>query len=400
MRKLEDIVPPSRRKEGDLGNKIILDGNARSERFPFAMMSVVVVVIALSIGALFYFSTAKVEVTPSTVSAAVQSSFTASKSTGDLPFEIITAQKIATKTVQGSGTKTMKSSASGPFTIYNTQAKSQKLIANTRFATSAGLIFRIHSAVTIPAGTKASPGSVSATAYADQPGGSYNVGPTSFTVPGLAGTPQGTQVYARSTTGMTGGASGPVPVIDTATESAAKSALQSALEPDFAASIRSQIPSGYVLLPGASVTAYEELVPVPSSSTGMVDIKMQGTATAIIFPSVALAKAVAASVAGLNYQGESLTLTETNDLTLSSAGGLPDPGATSFTFTLSGTAPLVYNVNAARIAAAVAGKTRSAAEVALTNYPEVKRAIIILRPFWKQTFPDDPASISVVVAKP
>ena len=79
---------------------------------------------------------------------------------------------------------------------------------------------------------------------------------------------------------------------------------------------------------------------------------------------------------------------------------MPDAEATSFSFTLSGSAPLVYTVDTARIAAAVAGKTRSAAEVALTSYPEVSRAIIILRPFWKQTFPEDPAAIRVVVTNP
>ena len=77
----------------------------------------------------------------------------------------------------------------------------------------------------------------------------------------------------------------------------------------------------------------------------------------------------------------------------------PDPDASSFSFTIAGTVPLVYNIDSARIAAAVAGETRDAAKVALTNYPEVKRAVIILRPFWRQTFPQDPSSIKVVVDK-
>jgi hypothetical protein len=80
--------------------------------------------------------------------------------------------------------------------------------------------------------------------------------------------------------------------------------------------------------------------------------------------------------------------------------GMPDPSATSFSFTLSGTASLIYTIDSTRIAAAVSGKTRSAAEVALTNYPEVKRAVIVLRPFWRQTFPQDPSTISIVVVNP
>lgn len=336
---------------------------------------------------------------PHTVSAAVQNSFTATQSSGDLPYEIITAQKIASQSVKSTGTKTVSAAASGPITIYNTQGKAQKLIATTRFATSAGLVFRIRDAVTVPAGTTAAPGSVKATVYADKPGDSYNVGPTSFTVPGFAGTPQASQVYARSTSAMTGGASGTVPVVDPSDEAQAQTMLKEALLPELTAGLKSQIPEGYILLEGAAATTFERLDSAASPSTGMVDVKEQGTMTAIVFPTTALAKAVATSVAGLGYQGEPVSLLPASKLTLVSPS-LPEVGAASFPFTLSGTASLVYVVDPTRIAAAVAGKTRSAAQVALTNYPEVKRAIIILRPFWRQTFPEDPSTIAVTVANP
>ncbi|HEY4501091.1 MAG TPA: hypothetical protein VJI70_02385 [Candidatus Paceibacterota bacterium] len=404
MRTLNDIIPPSRRKETDSFNssdglKPLNLSSTRPPKFPYTTLGIVALVVAVSIGALFYFSVAKIEVTPNTVSAAIQSSFTANKSSGALPFEIITAQKIASQSVKSSGTKTVNSLASGNITIYNTQTKSQRLITNTRFATTAGVIFRIRSAVTVPGGNSTKPGSVTAKVYADQAGSSYNVGPTSFTVPGFAGTPQASAVYARSTSAMTGGASGSVPIVDTALETEARSALKTALAPDLLASIKTQIPSGYLLLPGASTATYEELASTPSSTTGMVEVKEQGTVTAVIFPNTALARALATSVAGLNYQNEPLTLSSVDSLLLA-ATGMPSLDAETFSFTIAGTAPLIYTVDPSRIAAAVAGKTRQAAEVAVSNYPEVKRALITLRPFWRQTFPQDPASISVVVAKP
>jgi hypothetical protein len=407
MRQLNDIIPPSRRREVEPLSQPMASGREplrlspdRPSQFPYTTLTVVILIIAASVGALFYFSSAKVEVTPSTVSAAVQSSFTALASSGDLPFEIITAQKIASQSVKGSGTKTVNSSASGSITIYNTQSKEQRLVTNTRFATAAGLIFRIHSAVAIPAGTSANPGSVTAKVYADQAGSTYNVSPTSFTIPGFAGTPQASEVYARSSSAMTGGASGTIPVVDTALETQTKNALMTALAPDLASSLKTQIPSGYVLLTGAATTTYQELAPAASASTGMVEVKEQGTITAVVFPNTALAKAVALSVVGLGYQGEPLSLMPVSNLVLVPEKALPDPGASSFSFRLTGTASLLYIVDSTRIAAAVSGKTRSAAEVALTNYPEVKRAVIILRPFWRQTFPQDPSSISIVVANP
>ena len=398
MHTLEDIIPPSRRKEPTSLNNRPDGRESRSRsRFPFATIFVVILIIAASVGALFYFSNAKVEITPNTISVAVQSSFTANKSTSGLPFEIITAEKIATQSVAGSGTKTVTSSASGTITIYNTQTKTQQLIANTRFATAAGLIFRIHSAESIPGGTSAKPGSITATVFADQAGASYNVAPTSFTIPGFAGTPQASQVYARSSSAMTGGASGTMPVVDSAIETKTRNALITALGPDLIASIKDKIPAGFVLVPGSATTTYQELASAPSGTTGQVEVKEQGTVTAVVFPNTALAKAIALSVAELSYHGEPLTLPSVDKLSLTVTGGIPDPNATSFSFFLSGTAPLIYTVDPVHIAAAIAGETRSAAEVALTNYPEVKRAIIILRPFWRQTFPQDPSSISVVV---
>ncbi len=404
MYKFDDIIPPSRRKEEMSANQGVAPDNrepvrlsGKPPRFPYITLSVVLLIIALSVGALFYFSGAQVQVTPNAVSAAVQGSFTASQNTGALPFEVITAQKIAMQSVAAGGTKNVHSFASGPITIYNTQTKAQRLITNTRFATASGLIFRIHSAVTIPGGSQAKPGSITVTVYADQAGASYNVGPSSFTVPGLAGTPQANMVYARSSSALTGGETGSIPVINAATDAQARNALIAALAPDLAASIQAQVPAGYLLLPGAATTTYQELSPAPSSATGMADVKEQGTITAVIFPNAALAKTVAASISGLGYQGEPLTLATTSDLKLMPEAGIPSSNTTSFTFTLSGTASLVYTIDPARIAAAVSGKTRSAAEVALTNYPEIKRAIITLRPFWRQTFPQDPSSISVVV---
>ncbi len=406
MRKLNDIIPPSRRREVEPLSQSMPSGreplrvSERPPRFPYTTLVTVVLIIAASVGVLFYFSTAKVEVTPNTVSAEVQSPFTALTSSGDLPFKVITAQKIASQSVKGSGSKMVNSSASGTITIYNTQTKAQQLVTNTRFATAAGLIFRIRSAVTIPGGSPSKPGSVTVKVYADQPGSSYNVGPTSFTIPGFAGTPQASAVYARSSSAMTGGASGSVPVVDAALESEAKRALMAVLAPDLAASIQAQVPEGYMLLAGAATTTYEGLAPSPSSTTGMVDVKEQGTITAVVFPNAALAKAVASSITGLGYQGEPLTLGPASNLVLTPENGIPDASASSFSFRLTGTASLIYTVDPTRIAAAVSGKTRSSAEVALTNYPEVKRAVLILRPFWRKSFPQDPASISVVVANP
>ncbi|MBI3572151.1 hypothetical protein HY091_01280 [Candidatus Kaiserbacteria bacterium] len=402
MRILDDIIPPSRRPVPETagtpppaGAPPRLLGPRR--RLPLRTVGVVVVIIVLCVVGLFYFSGAKVEITPVSLAATAHGTFKATAGSGDLSFLVISAKKVATESVAGSGTKTVNTSASGTLTVYNTQGKAQRLIANTRFATAAGLVFRIHTSISVPAGSMSAPGNIQVTVYADQPGASYNIEPASFTLPGLSGTLQASEVYAKSLAPFTGGASGLVPIIDPATENAATNALMNALALDLATSIKSQVPKGYVLLPGAATSTYQELAAVPSATTGKVDVKEQGTITAVVFPAAALAKAIASAAGASGYQGEPVTFISTDALSANLGAGVPDSSAALLAFSLSGSAPLVYTVDPGRIASAIAGKTRSAAEVALSSYPEVKRAVLILRPFWRQTFPEDPSAITVVV---
>jgi hypothetical protein len=400
MRKLDDIIPPSRRRESEPMHVAVHNEpseESEPKRSSVPTFIAILIVIAACIGGLFYFSTTKVKVTPATLSAAVQESFTATHSTGTLPYEVLVAEKYASQNVKGTGTKEVTAFASGTITIYNTQSKAQKLIDKTRFATPTGLIFRIRTAVTIPAGSATKPGSVTATVYADKAGADYNVGATTFTVPGFAGTPQAKQVYAESTSAMTGGASGMMPTVDATLEKDTRSALKSALERDLKVSIDAQIPTGYVLVPGSISFAYQDVAPTASATAGSVEIREQGSLTAVVFPNVALAKTIAGSITSFEYQNEPLTLSSVEGLTLTATPRLPDAKATSFTFTLSGTAQMVYTVDPTRIGAAISGKTRLEAKTALQNYPEVDQAVITLRPFWRKVLPEDPAQIEVSV---
>lgn len=363
-------------------------------RFPYAIAGIALVIIAGSAAALVYFSGAKIKITPTTTTVPVQDSFTAGPA-GDLPFTIVTAKKSATAPVASSGTKQVSTAASGPITIYNAQAKPQTLVANTRFATAAGLIFRIHKGVTVPAGTSAKPGTVVATAYADQPGEMYDIAPASFTVPGLAGTPEAALVYARSTAAMTGGASGTVPVVDPAAEAQAAASLESSMGSDLAASLKA--PAGYILLPGAATTTYQELPLASSGTAGQATVTVEAVAEGVAFPETALAGALAASG---TTTGAGATLGSGTTLTLAPTSAFPATANDPFSFALSGTAILVAKVDPATIATAVAGKSRSEAQIALANYPEVKSAILILRPFWRGSFPADPSQITVTTEAP
>ncbi len=361
--------------------------------FPIGTALIALLVIIACAGVLYAFAGAKVTVVPVANPATVSTDLSATSGSGDLPFQLITVEKTATASVPAEGTMNANDAATGKITISNQQAKSQALIKNTRFETASGLIFRIHDSVSVPAG-----GSIVATVYADEPGDTYNVGPTTFTVPGLKGSAAYTTVTAKSTEGMTGGFVGQRPSVAQATKDAQYATIQSKLATDLQADLAAKMPAGYVLVPGDSFTTYDPQ-PDAAGASNTVTLAEKGTLTAVILPADALARAIAFKSVG-TYGGQPVTLKDVTGLTAKPAQTSVAPDATEFDFNLSGSTTIVWQVDPAKIAGAVAGKSRSAAEIALKSFPEVDQATLVLRPFWTSRFPGDPGKIKVTVTDP
>ncbi len=419
QKNLNDIIPPSRRRtlgvEGSETPTYTSSGGmppvppperpafVRPERagkprrkFPVGTAIIALVVIALSVGALFAFADANVDVVATESASSVSGEFIATAGEGDLPFEVITVEKVATASVPSEGTETVNQAAQGTITIENKQDTVQQLIKNTRFETSDGKIFRIRDSVTVPASRNGTPGTLQATVYADAAGADYNVGPTTFTLPGLSGTATYTLVTARSAEAMKGGFSGPRPSISEATREARAASLRTSLESEIAGALEQAVPEGYVLVKGGSSVAYEP-EPDQAGATGSVEISEKAIATAVVFPEAALARAIAFQVVGA-YTGQPVHFKDASGLTLTPVGDIPVPGTTEFAFSLAGNTTIAWDIDTNKIAAAVAGKNKQSAETLLSGFPEVAEATLVLRPFWATTFPQDPAKVDVTVA--
>jgi hypothetical protein len=97
------------------------------------------------------------------------------------------------------GDKEEPATARGSVTLYNDRSTAQDLVENTRLLSPEGVLFRLEERVRIPAN-----GTAIAAVYSDTEGKQNNIGPTSFTIPGLS-EPLQALVYAKSTAPMTGG---------------------------------------------------------------------------------------------------------------------------------------------------------------------------------------------------
>ncbi len=122
---------------------------------------------------------------------------------GDKPVvatRIIETDVTAKDTFPATGeTSATAGKASGIATIVNTTSKPYTFVATTRLLSKDGVLFRMKSGSPIPAN-----GEVKVAVAADQPGPAGDIGPTTFTIPGLPPSVQ-KDIYAKSDVAMTGG---------------------------------------------------------------------------------------------------------------------------------------------------------------------------------------------------
>ncbi|MFC1721323.1 hypothetical protein ACFL0Z_00220 [Patescibacteria group bacterium] len=115
------------------------------------------------------------------------------------------------------GEKDAGRKAQGTVTIYNYYQTTPRVIVPSRFQSADGKVFRSTESVTLPGyadtgGDNKTPGMVTVTVEADEPGEEYNVDPGKFTLPALPKEMQ-SEIYAESSTPMVGGSSKKVKVV-------------------------------------------------------------------------------------------------------------------------------------------------------------------------------------------
>jgi len=127
-----------------------------------------------------------------------------------IPGENFEKEKTVSENFPSSGKVLKEANAEGIIKVYNDYSTySQALMATTRFVSADGKLFRTPNRVTIPGGHyekgKFIPGDIDIKVVADQPGPEYNIGPSTFSIPGFAGTDKYTKFYAKSFQAMKGG---------------------------------------------------------------------------------------------------------------------------------------------------------------------------------------------------
>jgi len=323
----------------------------------------------------------------------------ASAATGTLAYTVQTFDEEDSSVVPAQGTQHVERKASGTITVVNDySAATVKLVKDTRFQTPDGLIFRTPADIVVPGKKGSTPGTVDITVIADQAGSQYNVGPVAkFTLPGLKGGAMYSNVYARSSAAMSGGAIGDEPATQPGAVTQATSDMKTRLEQKIRADIQA-LPAGNMAFPQLVTIVYQDL-PNTSEQNG-VRLHEKAHAEVPLFQSAVFASVVAQSVSA-DVGNASIALVPGAGFGATQTASTTGPlNGAPLSFSLAGQAQLVWQVDTDQLAKDLAGHDQGAFQTVVAADPSIQEAHARIEPFWNTSFPKNPADIRVNIEAP
>lgn len=239
IRKIYDIFPPNPRSE----MKYSLEDyefSSHPEGNRFIKWALLIVFAILTTSALGYFFLLRVDINiwPETQEVKYSGTIEVRSDnlhydieTGVIPGKLFAVEKEESRTFFASGREMDERRAEGILRVYNTHSeREQTLVAETRFVSADGKLFRSTARVLVPGKSGSVPGYADVMVRAVEAGPDYNIDRTSkFSIPGLQGTPMYTTIYAENREPITGGFIGELPVITSADVETAREVLLSSV---------------------------------------------------------------------------------------------------------------------------------------------------------------------------
>lgn len=367
--------------------------NRKNKYYIFGLGAALILILFIAV--MSFFDAAKLTVTPRQETMAVNQTFTAVREddSSGVPYQTIRISGENGKVVPATEGEFVETKASGTILVENNYSEaSQKLIANTRFESKSGLIYRIKDAITVPGMKGNAPGTVEVTVFADEAGPEYNTPNNTFTIPGLEGDPRFDGFGAKTVSAINGGFSGTAKKVSTDVKTKAQQEIQGELKAKLIAEAESTIPSDFIFIPGATTFNFEEMPQTDVQETA-VQINERLILEGVIFNKQVLNDAILGIIFP-DARGKATITTLANlDFTV------PETIEETFDFTVSGEANIVWDIDTDDLQQSLAGTKRKNLNGTLVNYPAIERAEAVLRPFWKRSFPRNPNEIDIIIEK-
>lgn len=273
-KKFYDIIPPEEFTSLEDKKEKQVQPVLKKKRHLLKTLTLFILVLVLTgfIGSLF-FSKVKVEIWPETEVLTFEQTITVNLQLEDVDFDnniitgqIINDQKSGSQEFSASGKTLKEEKAKGIIKVYNAYSTSSRTLIPSRFVSSEGKLFWSTEKTTIPGARyekgKLVPGEIDIEVEAAEPGEEYNIGPTTFALPALAGTALYTTIYARSFSPMSGGYEGEVAQVIQTDLDKAETVLFEKLKEESKESLRSRVSEDFILLDEA---IFQKITEVKSS---------------------------------------------------------------------------------------------------------------------------------------
>jgi hypothetical protein len=177
--------------------------------------------ILIGLAGFSFFSKVKVEIWPKKNNLSFKQTITIDLKSENVDFDnnIIKGQLLGneqslSQEFSASGKMIKEQKAKGVITVYNAYSTSSRTLIPSRFVSSDGKLFWSTEKTTLPGASyekgKLVPGEKNIEVEAAESGEEYNIEPTTFALPALAGTGLYTKIYAKSFSSMSGGFKGEI----------------------------------------------------------------------------------------------------------------------------------------------------------------------------------------------
>jgi len=410
-KRIFDIIPPKERKEIvlpvkpqkkpafsaklNLPDKTVIKVNKKAILWP---VLTILAIICLA-GASYFLIQPKAEISvwPKKSPLVVKTQVVVGK---DITGEIKTQECSSSQEFTATGVKMLNVKASGVIKIYNAYSTTpQTLIANTRFVSDDGKLFRILQKIVIPGahyeGSKLIPGELDARVEAGEAGEEYNIGPSTFSLPALAGTSSYTAFYAKSFSAMTGGSKKQTIQITDGDLASAESSLTSIALDNCQETLKSSLlPEEYIINEEALNSEVIEINPLAKvgQEVNKFTLNIKTKATALVFKKSDLEDFAKTYIA--NKVPENKQLDE-NSIAISSLPQSVDLSKGKIILSVEISAEIYSTIDENSIKEAIKSKLPEEATASLKQFADIDKSQLRIWPFWANRVPFEVEGISV-----
>lgn len=367
--------------------------------FNFKFIAVSIAIISVLLISLNFFSSVLINIVPREKTLEIENSYKAGPGTGTINLEKFVFSEKAFEIRPTSQIKNIQKKASGEIIIYNGfSSEPQVFIANTRFESTDGKIYRIDKKITIPGAKilagKIEPSSIEAVVFADKAGEEYNIGLTQFTVPGLKDTPKYRGFYAKSKTEMKGGFSGTAKIAAKEDFDALKEKILSRLEKTFEEKIGKNIPPSFLKSLSAKKLAIvkETFEPQIGEPGEFAQLEIESELTAFGVLKKEIEDSLVVSNFGKEFKNK-MKISNPDQLSATARNINFEKG--EFDLLIKGKAKFIWQIDQNKLKDELINRGNKKIEEIFSLHSEIKSAAIIFRPSFWRIFPKNPEKIVI-----